>query len=92
MRIAPIAALGWTGRVWPGPGYGAYGWPWPGLVWLAFVLLFWAGLIALLVWAVRSSAAPRRGPDTAMEVLRRRLASGEISQEEYEHIRSILQD
>ncbi len=83
-----LAGAGVRGWVWTG----GFGWPWPGLIWFAFVLLFWAGLIALLVWAVRSSSAPRRAPDTAMEVLRRRLASGEISQEEYEHIRHILQD
>jgi uncharacterized membrane protein len=91
MTATLIPAPGWHGAAWPGPDYGAYGWPWPGLIWLGVVLLFWAGLIALLVWAVRSSAAPRRAPDTAMEVLRRRLASGEISQEEYEHIRRVLE-
>ena len=91
MSIALFGVLSPHAAAWPGPSYGAYGWPWPGLIWLAFVLLFWGGLIALLVWAVRMSV-PRRRPDTAMDVLRRRLASGEISQEEYEHIRDILQD
>jgi putative membrane protein len=66
-------------------------WPWP-LLWFFLAVLFWGGLIALLVWAVRSSAAPRRRPDTAMEVLRRRLAAGEISEDEYEHIRRLLAD
>jgi uncharacterized membrane protein len=90
MPIASTQALACRLATWPGPGYGGWGWPWPGLIWLAFVLLFWAGLIALLLWAVRSSVAPRRAPDTAMEVLRRRLASGEITTEEYERIRVVL--
>jgi putative membrane protein len=70
-------------------GWG-FGWPWPGVIWLVVALLFWAGLIALLVWAVRSSSGPRRDSDSAMETLRQRLARGEISQEEYEHIRQLL--
>jgi putative membrane protein len=73
-------------------GYWGCGWPWPGLIWLVLALLFWAGLIGLLVWAVRSSAGPRHSPDRAAEVLRRRLAAGEISQEEYERIRRLLWD
>jgi putative membrane protein len=76
----------WGGGAWSG----AYSWPWPGVIWLLAVVLFWAGLIALLVWAVRSSAGPRRGGDTALEVLRRRLAAGEITEEEYERIRRLL--
>jgi putative membrane protein len=73
-------------------GYWGFGWPWPGLIWLVVALLFWAGLIGLLVWAVRSSAGPRRGADSAMETLRQRLAQGEISQEEYERIKRLLID
>lgn len=71
--------------------YWGYGWPW-GLLWLAFAVLFWAGLLTLLIWAVRSVSAPRRDDDTAVRVLKRRLASGEITQEEYERIRRLLDD
>jgi uncharacterized membrane protein len=67
-----------------------YGWPWPGLIWVAFVLLFWGGLIALLVWAVRASGVPRHHPDAAMEVLRRRFAGGEITEAEYEQMCGVL--
>ncbi|MGZ6388048.1 MAG: SHOCT domain-containing protein [Ktedonobacterales bacterium] len=55
-------------------------------------MLFWGGLIALLIWAVRSSAESHRAPDRAREILQRRLAAGEISEEEYERIQRILQD
>jgi putative membrane protein len=82
-------ALAAAGRAWPWWTSG-YGWPWA-LLWLGFAVLFWGGLIAILVWAVRSAATPRRRPDTAMEVLARRLAAGEISRDEYEHIRRLLE-
>jgi putative membrane protein len=84
-----IAALPAVARPWP--WWPAYGWPW-GLAWLAFVVLFWGGLIALLVWAVHSASTPRRPPDSAMQVLKRRLAAGEITQEEYERIKRLLED
>ena len=92
MRSALSSGLGAHARVWLGPGYWSYGWPWPGLIWIGFVLLFWGGLLALLIWAVRSSSAPRRAPESAMEVLRRRLAAGEITEEEYERIRRLLSE
>jgi putative membrane protein len=88
-KIVSLGALALAAHPWP--WWSGSVWPWP-LLWLLFVVLFWGGLIALLVWAVRSSTAPRRRPDTAMEVLRRRLAAGEITSEEYEHIRQLLSD
>jgi putative membrane protein len=57
-------------------------------MWLGVVLmvLFWVGVIALAVWAVRTLFPARRQSesDTALEVLRRRYAAGEISAAEYE--------
>lgn len=93
--ITLLAAHGWAGGEWPGYWGWGYGWPWPGAIWLAVVILFWVGLIALLVWAVRSSARPYRPSqpgDPARETLRRRLAAGEISEEEYERIKRLLWD
>ncbi len=68
--------------------YGFGGW-WM-LLWM---LLVWAGLIALIVWAVR--AASDR-PDTrrhgrALEVLEERFARGEIDREEFEDRRRALE-
>jgi putative membrane protein len=89
MSAAFARAFGAAPGVWA--GHGAFGWPWwPGLIWLVIPLLLWGGLMAMLVWAVRAADGPRRGPDTAMRVLRRRLASGEITEEEYERIRGML--
>ena len=67
------------------------GWSW---LWMtAMMLLFWGGIIAFAIWAFRSFARPApTGPsDSALEILRRRLASGEISQEEFEKTRKALQ-
>ena len=69
--------------------WGYYGgWSW--LFMAATMLLFWGGLGALIVFAIRAFTGPRGG-DQAMDVLRRRLASGEISQEEFEKTRRALQ-
>lgn len=84
---------GWWGA-WG--GWGTAGWPWPGLLWLLAFLLFWGGLLALLIWVVRLSASARHDSRdnraSSDEILRRRLANGEITPEEYDHIRSLLRD
>jgi uncharacterized membrane protein len=83
-------ALAWAGPPWLWWNAG-YGWPWAAL-WLAFAVLFWAGLIAILVWAVRSAQVPHRRPDRAMRALERHLHAGDISEEEYERIKRLLKD
>ena len=56
------------------------------------MLLFWGGLIVLVVWAVRGFSGRRpAGADSALDILRRRLAAGEISPEDYEQARKALQ-
>jgi putative membrane protein len=67
---------------YPTGGFGAF--------WMAVVmLLFWGGLIALGVFAIRALASHPRG-DGALEVLRRRLAAGEITAEEFEKTKKAL--
>jgi putative membrane protein len=64
------------------------GWSW---LWMAaMMVLFWGGIIALAVFAIRAFTGPG-GTDHAIEVLRRRFAAGEISQEEFEKTRKALQ-
>lgn len=89
MHTALGDGLASVGHSWA--GYGGFGWPWA-LLWLIFAVLFWGGLIALLIWAVRSSAGWYRAPDRAREILKQRLAAGEISEDEYERIQRILRD
>jgi putative membrane protein len=56
------------------------------------MLLFWGGIAAAIVVLIRSLSGSRLAPnDNAMETLRRRLAAGEITSEEFEQIRKILQ-
>ena len=78
---------------WSAGAWETFGWPWLGIVWLIAFLLFWGGLLTLLIWAVRLSASSRRDNHASNEeVLRRRLANGDISPDEYEHIHSMLRD
>src|SRR5215472_17173405 len=64
------------------------GWSW--LLMAAMMVLLWGGVAALIAVAARAMIGPR-GSDQAMDTLRRRLASGEITQEEFETIRRALQ-
>lgn len=60
--------------------------------WLAMVA-FWALIIVLLVGVVREFAAPRPlEPPSAVGLLERRLAAGEIGIEEYRERRAALEN
>ena len=64
-----------------------------GSIWLwmaAIMVLFWGGIFAIAVYAIRAFTGPR-GTDQAMDVLRRRFASGEITSDEFEKMRKALQ-
>jgi putative membrane protein len=64
------------------------GWSW---LWMAaMTVLFWGGVFALAVFAFRSFGRSK-GNDQAIDVLRRRFASGEITQDEFEKTRKALQ-
>ena len=68
--------------------YGGGGWNW---LWMTLMMLiFWGGVIAVAVWAIRSGLGSRREND-ALDALRRRLAAGEISPEDFEKTKRILQ-
>ncbi len=66
-----------------GSAMGAAGWIW---------MIFGVVAFVLIVWLVVQAAAPRREPqiDAAAEVLRGRLARGEITADEYEQTRRTL--
>jgi len=66
---------------------------WGGGWWIAMMfmmVIFWAAVIALVVWGVRSLAGPREQRRTPLDIARERLARGEISEEEFERIKRQL--
>ena len=65
------------------------GWAW--LVGILMMLAFWGGLAALVVLAIRAFTGPRRNEESVDEILRRRLATGQITQDDYEKARRALQ-
>ena len=70
---------------WQGYGYGMMGMM-GGFNWMWMMPVFWIVVIGLIIWAI-SSAGQRSEPDgsgSALEILKRRYAQGDISKEEYE--------
>lgn len=78
------------------------GWTWGGMLFgTLMMILFWGGLVALVVVAVRalagsssqsnrhSESAPKQ--PTPLEILQSRYAKGELGDEEYERMRQTLQ-
>jgi putative membrane protein len=80
------------------PGY--HDGDWSGGDWFAMgsmMLLFWAALIAVGVWAVRSVRSERRYPERGNEnspspddILAERFARGEIEEDEFARRRDLL--
>jgi putative membrane protein len=76
------------------------GWGILGILGVLVQLLFWGGLLAVIVWAVVRITANRQGGstdarvggDSAEEILRQRFARGEIDAEEYDERRRILRE
>ena len=57
-----------------------------------WMLLFWGGLIALVIWAImrltrRDDSTPKHEP---LDVAKGRYARGEVSREEFEQIKKNL--
>ena len=68
-----------------------------GGLWMLLPILFWGGLLALIVWAVVRIFPERRGGErsevrdrSSEEILTERFARGEIDAEEYERSLSVL--
>ncbi len=68
-----------------------------GWLWLLLPLLFWGGLLAFAAWAVLRIFPNRRddrgsgaNEESAEEILRKRLARGEIDAEDYERSLEVL--
>jgi putative membrane protein len=63
------------------------GWGWPGW-YMGWVGIVWFAFLVLLVWLLARRDAAARPPhrETPEEILKRRYASGEISQEDYQRM------
>jgi uncharacterized membrane protein len=60
-------------------------------LWMAaMMILFWGGIVAVAAFAIRAFTGPKSN-DQALDILRRRLAGGEITPEEFEKTRKALQ-
>ena len=82
------------GLIWGGQ-YGSWGMMGPGMMGgygaMGFMGIFWIVIIGLIVWAVAAAARPgaSMGSDSAattsaLEILKKRYARGEINKEEFE--------
>lgn len=75
-----------------GPASGAWGWA-VGLGWLS-MLAFWGalivGVVLLVRWLGGSVGGGRGGSESALDILRRRYAAGEITKEQFEEMRQAL--
>jgi putative membrane protein len=72
---------------------GAWGW-----IGMLMMVLFWSGLVVLIVWAIigtrpgraQGSVHPSDG-DPALAILRERYARGEMTTDEFNHARMTLE-
>ena len=88
----------WRGYEW-GHGPGMMGWGY-GMGWFGIIIMaaFWiaviVGIVFLIRWLVVSTRTGGRGDrpeDSALEILKRRYARGEINKEEFEEKRKDLE-
>ena len=84
--MGPWMMGGWNGS-----------WGWTGGAGVIFMVLFWAlligGVVILVKWIADSGPAGRglpRSEESAVELLKRRYASGEITKAEFEQARNDL--
>lgn len=69
-----------------------WGWGWWVLMTIGMIA-FWALIIYAIVWLVRGARAgqsEQMSPEPPEQVLKRRLAHGEISIDEYERLRAAM--
>ncbi len=60
-----------------------------------FMVIFWGGLIALIIWGVtrlsrRDGSAPPAPKHDPLEIAKERYAKGELSREEFEQLKKDL--
>jgi putative membrane protein len=64
---------------------GFFGW--------SMMIVFWGAVVFLVSWAIRALGASRSDTtSSALEVLQRRYAAGEIDRDEFEERRRLLEE
>jgi len=63
---------------------------WSGLWMGGAGLLFVGAVILLTIWAIRGFSGPKQSGESAIDTLRKRLAAGEISPEDFEKTKKAL--
>lgn len=62
-----------------------------GFVGWTMMILFWAAVLVVIIWAIRSlGSRPSPTPPTPRELLERRFAAGEIDREDFEERKRLL--
>ena len=70
--------------------WGEYGWGWGmGFGWL-FMAVFWVLVIMGVVFLIRLISGNTKKEETALDILKKRYAKGDIPKEEYERMRDDL--
>jgi putative membrane protein len=80
---------------WGGHGWGCGPWMMGGSWWPVMMLVFWAVVIVAIILLIRwllasSSRGAHRGEESALEILQKRYARGEIDKQEFEEKRKDL--
>lgn len=98
--VLPVLGGGMMGpgMMWGGGPVTAGGWTWGlgmGLGWL-MMLAFWGalivGVVALVRWLGGTGERPRPpAAESALDVLKRRYAAGEITAEQYQQMKEVLE-
>jgi putative membrane protein len=80
-----------------------YGYGWSGFFWMILWMLIWVGVLSLVVWTIIRATSRRRWQTThhewriqsnepsALEILNRRYARGELETATYEAMRERIQ-
>ncbi len=63
-----------------------------GVVMLLLMILFWAAVVFGVIWLMRGGPLRGESTDTPTEILKRRLADGTLTAEEYEARRRLLSE